>query len=159
MSFQSQEMLFFSPAEEHLLLLYSLLFLHYLFCFTLSRAPSAQTGFPLLEHNVYYFLLVYFTFISVQCILRNNIKLIFDISKFVLPSVVLVLLSNAFKGDFYFYYCILLFYKYLPHYSFPHPILILFSSILSQKTHQLLNIYILFLSPFEVLFYIVGFLV
>lgn len=79
----------------------------YCFCIICSVSLFADLhhtyiGFPLLEHNVYYFLLVYFTFISLQCILRNNVKMIFDISKFVFLSVLSVLFSNAFQRRFLF---------------------------------------------------------
>ena len=141
---------FFPPVEGHFLLLNALTVSALFVLFHPFQISVCIDWISLTRTNVCYFLLVYFTFISLQCILRNNVKLIFDISKFVFLSVVSVLLSNAFKGDFYFY-CILLFYKYLPHYSFPRPILILFSSTLLQNTSVFKNIHIIlisFWSPF-----------
>lgn len=138
-------MLFFPTAKEHFLLLYTLTVSALFVLFHPFQISVCIDWISLTRTNVCYFLLVYFTFISLQCILRNNVKLIFNISKFVFFSVVSVLLSNTFKGDFYFY-CVLLFYKYLPHYSFPCPILILFSSTLLQNTSVFKNIHIILIS-------------
>lgn len=129
----------------------SLLFLHHLSVSLFLDLHHTQTGFPLLKHNIQYFyqFSLHVLLCSVFSEIMSNWSLILVNLFFYLQCP--VLLSNTFKGDFYFYSCILLFYRHLLYYPSPYQILILFSSILSQKTSQLKKKYILFLSIFEVL--------